>query len=54
MGNKSLKEYMIKVFALDDERLKNNGESPYFEELLARICDIRSLEKIFWRKVLDI
>ena len=49
-----LKEYMIKGFALDDERLKNNGESPYFEELLARIRDIRSSEKIFWRKVLDI
>ena len=49
-----LKEYMIKGFALDDERLKNNGESPYFEELLARIRDIRSSEKVFWRKVLDI
>ena len=49
-----LKEYMIKGFALNDERLKNNGESPYFEELLARIRDIRSSEKIFWRKVLDI
>lgn len=49
-----LKEYMIKGFALNDEKLKNNGESPYFEELLARIRDIRSSEKIFWRKVLDI
>jgi len=49
-----LKEYMIKGFALNDERLKNNGENPYFEELLARIRDIRSSEKIFWRKVLDI
>lgn len=49
-----LKEYMIKGFALDDERLKNNGASPYFEELLARIRDIRSSEKVFWRKVLDI
>lgn len=49
-----LKEYMIKGFALNDERLKNNGDSPYFEELLARIRDIRSSEKIFWRKVLDI
>ena len=45
---------MTKGFALNDERLKNNGESPYFEELLARIRDIRSSEKIFWRKVLDI
>ena len=52
-ATKVLKEYMIKGFALNDERLKNNGESPYFEELLARIRDIRSSEKIFWRKVLD-
>lgn len=49
-----LKEYMIKGFALNDERLKNNGENLYFEELLARIRDIRSSEKVFWRKVLDI
>ena len=49
-----LKEYLIKGCTLNDERLKNNGESPYFEELLARIRDIRSSEKIFWRKVLDI
>lgn len=53
-ATKVLKEYMIKGFVLDDERLKNNGENPYFEELLARIRDIRSSEKIFWRKVLDI
>ena len=53
-ATKVLKEYMIKGFSLDDERLKNNGESLYFEELLARIRDIRSSEKIFWRKVLDI
>lgn len=53
-ATKVLREYMIKGFALNDERLKNNGESPYFEELLARIRDIRSSEKIFWRKVLDI
>ena len=49
-----LKEYMIKGFALNDKRLKNNGESPYFEELLARIRDIRSSEKVFWRKILEI
>ena len=49
-----LKEYMIKGFVLDDDRLKNNGENPYFEELLARIRDIRSSEKVFWRKVIDI
>lgn len=53
-ATKVLKEYMTKGFALNDERLKNNGTSPYFEELLARIRDIRSSEKIFWRKVLDI
>lgn len=53
-ATKVLKEYMIKGFALNDERLKNNGENPYFEELLSRIRDIRSSEKIFWRKVLDI
>ena len=45
---------MIKGFALNDEKLKNNGDNPYFEELLARIRDIRSSEKVFWRKVLDI
>ena len=45
---------MVKGFVLNDEKLKNNGESTYFEELLARIRDIRSSEKIFWRKVLDI
>ena len=49
-ATKVLKEYMTKGFALNDERLKNNGESPYFEELLARIRDIRSSERIFRRK----
>jgi len=53
-ATKILKEYMTKGFALNDERLKNNGTSPYFEELLAKIRDIRSSEKVFWRKVLDI
>ena len=53
-ATKVLKEYMIKGFALNDERLKNNGESPYFEELLARIREIRPSEKVFWRKILDI
>ena len=53
-ATKVLKEYMTKGFALNDERLKNNGISPYFEELLARIRDIRSSEKVFWRKILDI
>ena len=49
-----LKEYMVKGFALDDERLKAAGGSGYFEMLRARIRDIRSSEKVFWRKVLDI
>ena len=53
-ATKILKEYMTKGFALNDDRLKNNSTSPYFEELLARIRDIRSSEKVFWRKVLDI
>lgn len=53
-ATKILKEYMIKGFSLNDEFLKNNGESSYFEELLARIREIRSSEKVFWRKVLDI
>jgi len=49
-----LKEYLVKGFTMDDERLKEAGNSRYFEELLARIRDIRSSEKVFWRKVLDI
>ncbi|MBE9543724.1 MAG: virulence RhuM family protein [Proteobacteria bacterium] len=49
-----LQEYIIKGFALDDERLKEAGGGNYFDELLARIRDIRSSEKVFWRKVLDI
>lgn len=49
-----LKEYIVKGFTMDDERFKEAGTSRYFEELLARIRDIRSSEKVFWRKVLDI
>lgn len=49
-----LKEYLVKGFALDDQRLKQAGGGNYFDELLARIRDIRSSEKVFWRKVLDI
>ena len=49
-----LREYIVKGFTLDDERLKRSGGGNYFEELLARIRDIRSSEKVFWRKVLDI
>ena len=49
-----LKEYMKKGFAMDDDRLKRLGGGNYFDELLARIRDIRSSEKVFWRKVLEI
>jgi len=49
-----LKEYIVKGFTMDDERLKQAGGGNYFDELLARIRDIRSSEKIFWRKVLEI
>lgn len=49
-----LREYIVKGFTLDDERLKQVGGGNYFDELLARIRDIRSSEKVFWRKVLDI
>ncbi len=49
-----LREYIVKGFALDDDRLKRAGGGNYFDELLARIRDIRSSEKVFWRKVLDI
>jgi hypothetical protein len=52
-----LREYLVKGFVMDDERLKNPpgpGHQDYFEQLLARIRDIRSSERVFWRKVLDI
>ena len=49
-----LKEYLIKGFAMDDERLKNLGGGNYFKELLERIRDIRSSEKVFYRQVLDL
>lgn len=49
-----LKEYMIKGFAMDDERLKRGGGGNYFDELLSRIRDIRSSEKLFYRKILEI
>ncbi len=49
-----LKEYMRKGFAMNDDLLKNNGGGVFFDELLERIRDIRSSEKVFWRKVLDI
>ncbi|WP_348800404.1 virulence RhuM family protein [Flavobacterium adhaerens] len=49
-----LREYIVKGFTMNDEMLKEVGGGNYFEELLARIRDIRSSEKVFWRKVLDI
>ena len=53
-ANKLIKEYLIKGYNLDSERMKNNGGGVYFEELLEKIRDIRSSEKVFWRKILDI
>lgn len=49
-----LKEYMIKGFTMDDERLKNLGGGDYWKELLDRIRDIRSSEKVMYRQVLDL
>lgn len=49
-----LSEYIVKGFTMNDDLLKEAGDGNYFEELLARIRDIRSSEKVFWRKVLDI
>ena len=49
-----LREYIVKGFTMDDERLKAAGGGDYFAELLERIRDIRSSERVFWRKVLDI
>ncbi len=53
-ATKVLKEYLVKGFAMNDELLKRAGGGNYFEELLARIRDIRSSEKVFYRKVLEI
>ena len=53
-ANDRLTEYMIKGFTMDDELLKRTGGGIYFDELLSRIRDIRTSEKVFWRKVLDI
>lgn len=54
-ANEHLKEYMIKGFTMDDERLKNpNGRPDYFDELLERIRDIRASEKRFYQKVRDL
>jgi len=53
-ATKTIEEYLTKGFVMDDERLKQPDSSAYFEELLNRIRDIRSSEKMFWRKVCDI
>ena len=54
-ANRNLKEYMVKGFLMDDERLKNpDGRPDYFDELLARIRDIRASEKRFYQKVRDL
>lgn len=53
-ATEKLKEYMIKGFTMDDERLKGNGGGNYWKELLARIKDIRSSEKVLYRQVLDL
>lgn len=53
-ATQKLKEYLIKGFAIDDERLKGNGGGSYWKELLDRIRDIRSSEKVLYRQVLDL
>jgi len=53
-ATQQLREFIVKGFLLDDQRLKNNSGGNYFRELLARIRDIRTSEKVFWRQVLDI
>ena len=53
-ATKVLKDYIVKWFALNDDLLKRAGGGNYFDELLARIRDIRSSEKVFYRKVLEI
>ncbi len=53
-ATKALKEYIVKGFAINDDLLKRAGGGNYFDELLARIRDIRSSEKVFYRKVLEI
>jgi hypothetical protein len=54
-ANKNLKDYMVKGFVMDDDRLKNpDGRPDYFDELLARIRDIRASEKRFYQKIRDL
>ena len=53
-ANERLTEYMVKGFTMNDDLLKRAGGGLYFDELLSRIRDIRTSEKVFWRKILDI
>ena len=53
-ANKLIREYLVKGYNLNVNRFKNNGGGIYFEEVLEKIRDIRSSEKVFWRKILDI
>ncbi|HAG08455.1 MAG TPA: hydroxyacid dehydrogenase [Desulfotomaculum sp.] len=54
-ANRNLKQYMVKGFVMDDERLKNpDGRPDYFDELLERIRDIRASEKRFYQKIRDL
>lgn len=53
-ANSVLKEYLIKGFAMNDDLLKSSGGGDYFKELLDRIRDIRSSERVFYRQILDI
>lgn len=53
-ATQQLRDYLVKGFVLNDEKFKQGGWSNYFEQLLARIRDIRSSEREFWRKVLEI
>lgn len=53
-ANEKSKEYLVKGYNINVERFKNNGNDPYFDELLEKIRDIRTSEKVFWRKILDI
>lgn len=53
-ATRQLRDYLVKGFVLNDEKFKQGGASAYFDQLLARIRDIRSSEKEFWRKVLEI
>ena len=53
-ATETLKEYVVKGFTLNDNLLKNAGGGRYFKQLLARIRDIRTAEKVFWRQILDI